>query len=105
MLTQRERQIAVAKDVLTGAVAASGAASAILGTRFARMAPDGAVPLRDGDHASGHASEKAQATKRALNALSWVQLGSALTLGLVQGGMAQVNFRRPPLKRVFRRTY
>jgi hypothetical protein len=37
--------------------------------------------------------------------LSRVQLASALALGLAQAGMAQVNYRRPPLKRVFRRTY
>ncbi|MGZ5321952.1 MAG: hypothetical protein ACXWFN_10945 [Solirubrobacterales bacterium] len=69
------------------------------------MAEDGAVPMRDGDHTSGHASESQARTKRALFALGRVQLASALTLGVVQAGMAQVNYRRPPLKRVLRRTY
>jgi hypothetical protein len=104
-LTERERRIATAKDVLTVVIAATGVASAALGMRFYRLGDDGAVPLRDGNHTSGHASEAADRTKRALSALSRIQLTSALTLGLVQAGMAQVNYRRPPLKRVFRRTY
>jgi hypothetical protein len=104
-LTERERKIAVAKDALTGVIATSGLASAVLGTRFYRMGEEGAVPLRDGGHPSGHASAEAARTKRVLSALSRVQLASALTLGFVQAGMAQVNYRRPPLKRVFRRTY
>jgi hypothetical protein len=104
-LTERERRIATAKDVLTGVIAVTGLASAALGTRFYGMADEGAVPMRDGDHVSGHASLEASRTKHALSALSRVQLIAALTLGLVQAGMAQTNYRRPPLKRVFRRTY
>jgi hypothetical protein len=104
-LTERERKIATAKDVLTGVIAATGLASAGLGMRFYQLADDGQVPMRDGDHTSGHASAEATRTKRVLSALSRVQLASALTLGVVQAGMAQVNYRRPPLKRVFRRTY
>jgi hypothetical protein len=104
-LTDRERRIAVAKDALTGVLATTGVASGVLGTRFYGMAEDGAVPLRDGDTPSGNASAEAARTKRILSTLSRVQLAAALTLGLVQAGMAQVNYRRPPLKRVFRRTY
>jgi hypothetical protein len=104
-LTERERRIATAKDALTGVIAVTGIASAALGTRFYEMGENGAVPMRDGDHASGQASVEATRTKRALSALSRIQLASALTLGVVQAGMAQVNYRRPPLKRVFRRTY
>ena len=105
MMTERERRIAVGKDLLTGLIAASGIASAVLGMRFNEMAEDGAVPLRDGSEASGHASTDAARTKRVLSGLSRIHLGSALALGLLQAGMAQANYRRPPLKRVFRRTY
>jgi hypothetical protein len=104
-LTERERRIARAKDVLTGVIAASGLASAGLGVRFYESADQGAVPMLDGDQTSGHASTRATRTKRILSALSRIQLASALTLGVVQAGMAQVNYRRPPLKRVLRRTY
>jgi hypothetical protein len=105
MMTERERRIAVGKDVLTGVIAATGIAAAALGMRFNSMAGDGAVPLRDGSEPSDHASARAARTKRALSGLSRIQLGSALALGLLQAGMAQVNYRRPPLRRVFRRTY
>ena len=104
-LTEQEHRIATAKDVLTGVIAVTGLASAALGMRFNEMADDGAVPMRDGDHTSGHASPAAARMKRALSTLGRIQLASALTLGVVQAGMAQVNYRRPPVKRVFRRTY
>lgn len=104
-LTERERRIATAKDALTGLIAVTGLASAALGMRFYEIADEGAVPMRDGDETSGNAPAAATRIKRTLSALSRVQLVSALTLGVVQAGMAQVNYRRPPLKRVFRRTY
>ena len=104
-MTERERRIATAKDVLTGVIATSGLASAALGMRFYELGDDGAVPMRDGDQTSGNAPRAATRMKRVLFALSRVQLASALTLGVVQAGMAQANYRRPPLKRVFRRTY
>src|SRR3954470_11592168 len=44
-LGARERRLALARDVLLGAVAATGLASAVEGVRFSRMAPEGAVPL------------------------------------------------------------
>jgi hypothetical protein len=86
-------------------IAVSGLASAALGMRFYELAEEGAVPMSDGDHTTPGAPAPAARTKRALWALSRVQLASALALGVVQAGMAQVNYRRPPLKRVFRRTY
>lgn len=104
-LTPRERRIALGKDVLTGAVAATGIAAGVTGMRFNEMAEDGAVPLSDGDHPSGRANEKQARTKRTLNFLGKANLASALSLGLLQAGMAQVNYRRPPLKRVLRRTF
>src|SRR5919112_5502329 len=51
-LSPEERRLARAKDVLVGVVAATGVASAVQGMRFAAKEPGGAVPLRDGDHAS-----------------------------------------------------
>ena len=44
-LSDAEKRLAVAKDVLVGVVAVSGLATAAQGVRFARQAPDGAVPL------------------------------------------------------------
>ena len=52
--------------------------------RFARKAPGGAVPLRDGDHAAPGASDDARRAKRRLNALGAASL-------LAEGGLVAVN--------------
>src|SRR4051795_9034003 len=56
-LGERERRLAVARDVLLGTVAVTGLATALEGIRFSRMAPGGAVPLDDGDHPAAGATE------------------------------------------------
>jgi hypothetical protein len=63
-LSPEERRLARAKDVVVGAVVATGLASAVQGMRFASKAPDAAVPLRDGDHAAAEASDEAWRAKR-----------------------------------------
>ena len=57
-LSPTERKLAYAKDALVGAVAVTGLASAAQGMRFAKQAPDGAVPLTDGDHAAPSATDQ-----------------------------------------------
>src|SRR3954451_12353371 len=44
-LGDRERRLAQARDVLLGAVAATGLATALEGVRFSKLAPEGGVPL------------------------------------------------------------
>src|SRR3954452_19350489 len=68
-LSPTERQLARAKDVMVGAVALTGLASAIEGMRFARVAPGGAVPLSDGDHPAPSASHQAKPLNPRPNAL------------------------------------
>jgi hypothetical protein len=102
-LSPAERNLARAKDVLVGVVAATGIATAAQGMRFARLAPDGAVPLRDGDHASPGASERAQRAKRRLNALGAASLAAEIGLAGVNAALAQRNFRQPPARRFLRR--
>jgi hypothetical protein len=79
-LSDDERRLAYAKDALVGLVAATGLATAAEGMRFARMAPDGAVPLRDGDHAAPAASKTARRAKRRVNVLSTANLLSEVAL-------------------------
>src|SRR4051794_38919017 len=55
-LGTREKRLAVARDVLLGAVTVSGLATALEGMRFSKMAPGGAVPLADGDTVASSAS-------------------------------------------------
>jgi hypothetical protein len=99
-LSPGERRLARAKDVLVGVVAAGGLATAAQGVRFARLAPEGAVPLRDGDHAAAGASERARRAKRRLNALGAVSLAAELGLVAVNAALNQQGFRRPPARRL-----
>ncbi|MBA3436495.1 MAG: hypothetical protein H0U14_00690, partial [Thermoleophilaceae bacterium] len=100
-----ERRLALAKDAAVGAVALTGIGSAATGMRFARTAPDGAVPMKTGDAPSKRADEEAQRLKKALNLLGTLHLASAITLASVNAALAQANFRRPPARRLLRRRF
>jgi hypothetical protein len=102
-LSDDERRLARAKDVLVGVVAAAGVASAVEGMRFARMAPGGAVPLADGDHTEPDATAGARRAKRRLNALGLVSLAAEGALVAVNAALNQQGFRRPPARRLLPR--
>jgi hypothetical protein len=102
-LSDAERRLARAKDVLVGAVAVTGFATALEGMRFARKAPGGAVPLADGDHAAPGASEDARRMKRRLNVLGLAGMASEVALVAVNSAPAQQGFRRPPARRLIPR--
>ena len=102
-LSPAERRLALAKDALVGVVAVTGAATAAQGVRFARSAPDGAVPLRDGDHAAPEATERSWRLKRRVNALGAISLAAEVGLVGVNAALNQRNFRRPPARRLFSR--
>jgi hypothetical protein len=103
-LGARERRLAVARDVLLGAVAATGLATAAEGVRFSRMAPDGAVPLTDGDHPAPCATPRQAQAKRRLNALGLATLVAEATLVGVNAAFSQESFRRPPARRLLSRS-
>jgi hypothetical protein len=98
-LSDAERRLAYAKDALVGLVAVTGLATAAEGMRFARMAPEGAVPLRDGDHAAPTADEPARRSKRRVSRLSTANLVCELALVSVNAALSQEGFRRPPARR------
>jgi hypothetical protein len=98
-LSPEERRLARAKDVLVGLVALTGVATAVEGVRFARSAPNGAVPLRDGDHTAVNASPESALRKRRLNVLGAASLAAEVALVSVNSALAQENFRRPPARR------
>jgi hypothetical protein len=102
-LSPDERRLAYAKDALVALVAATGLATAAEGMRFARMAPGGAVPLSDGDHAAPTAEEAAQRSKRRVNLLSTANLACEVALVSVNAALAQQGFRRPPARRLLPR--
>ena len=88
-LSGNERRLAVAKDVLVGVVAVSGVATGLEGMRFARQAPNGAVPLEDGEHTAAEATEAQRRSKRRVNALGLVSLGAELALVGVNAALGQ----------------
>ena len=99
-LSPAERRLARAKDVLVGVVTVAGLATAAQGIRFAGKAPRGAVPLRDGDHASAQAGDEARNAKRRVNALGAVSLAAEVGLVGVNAALNQQSFRRPPTRRL-----
>ncbi len=101
-LSPEERRLALAKDALVGLVAACGIAMGAEGMRFAKAAPDGAVPLEDGDHAAPSASEEAQKLKRRVNRLGALTMAAEVGLVAVNSALSQRNFRRPPMRRALR---
>jgi hypothetical protein len=102
-LSPGERRLARAKDVLVGVVAVTGLATAAEGMRFAKTAPGGAVPLRDGDHAADTASDASRRSKRRVSALGAVSLAAEAGLLAVNAALNQRNFRRPPARRLIPR--
>src|SRR5215213_10987007 len=91
-LSPPERRLARAKDVLVGVVALTGVATAVEGVRFARSAPNGAVPLRDGDHAAVNATPESALRKRRVNALGVASLVSEVALLSVNAALNQESF-------------
>jgi hypothetical protein len=104
-LNDRERTLATAKDVAVGAVALTGVASAIQGVRFARACPDGAVPMDDGTSTNADTPAGAVRQKRMLNILSAASVVSEVALAAINASLAQANFRRPPARRLLKRSY
>jgi hypothetical protein len=99
-LDPAERRLALAKDALVGVATVTGLATAAEGVRFSRLAPDGAVPLRDGDHAAAQATEQQRRAKRRVNVLGAVSLASEVGLVAVNAALNQRSFRRPPARRL-----
>lgn len=105
MLSGRERDLAVAKDVAVAAVAVTGIAAAVEGMRFAGTEPKGAVPLEDGDHTAVGAKAESARRKRRVSAVGVAHLLSAVGLAGINAALSQAGFRRPPARRLLRRNY
>ena len=103
--SSRERALARGKDAAVAAVAVTGVATALTGIRFARSAPDGAVPLEDGNTPAPETPADAARLKRRLNALGTANVAAVLSLVGVNAALAQANLRRPPARRLLRRRY
>lgn len=102
-LTPSERRLTHVKDGLVAGNFVTGLATAVAGTRFARQAPDGRVPLTDGDHVSAQATDQQASTKRLLNVLGVTAIATEAALVAVTAALDTEHERRAPLRRRFRR--
>ena len=98
-LDPTERRLARTKDVLVGLVGVTGVATAAQGIAFSRTAPEGAVPLEDGEHAGHEASERSKRAKRRINALGVASLAADTALVVVNAALEQRQHRRPAVRR------
>jgi hypothetical protein len=105
MLSESERRLARLKDASVLAVTVSGLASAVTGVAFGRMEPQGAVALVDGDETVSDAPAREARAKRLLTALGSIQLVASGALVTANAALAQAGFRRPPKRRLLRRSY
>jgi hypothetical protein len=99
-LSPAERRLSLAKDALVGLTTVTGLATAAEGVRFSKLAPEGAVPLRDGDHTAAQATDRQRRAKRRVNVLGAVSLASEVGLVAVNAALNQQGFRRPPARRL-----
>ncbi len=102
-LSPRERRLARAKDGFVAATVATGLATMVEGIRFSKLAPEGAVPLTDGDHTAPGATGRQARAKQRLNVLGVLSLGADLGLVAANAALSQENFRRPPARRLLSR--
>ena len=102
-LSARERTLARIKDGLVAAVTVTGLATAAEGVRFARQAPDGAVPIETGSEPAPETPVSAARSKRLLNVLGATGAAAEMALVAINAGLAQENYRRPPARRALRR--
>lgn len=103
-LTASERRLTYVKDGLVAGNFVTGLATAVVGIRFAKQAPDGRVPLADGDHVAAQATDQQASTKRLLNVLGVAAIATEAALVGVTAALDTEHERRAPLRwRVRRR--
>ncbi|HLM49850.1 MAG TPA: hypothetical protein VK279_04820 [Solirubrobacteraceae bacterium] len=105
LLSDPERALARVKDALVVTVAVTGLAAAVEGVRFGQSAPDGAVPLADGDDPLPETPARAARLKRVLRTVGAANLAAEAALVGVNAALSQAGFRRPPARRWLKRRF
>lgn len=98
-LSGRERTLALMKDGLMATSVVSGILNGIQGTRLAKMAPDGAVPVETGTEPAPETPPQAAKIQKSLGTLGTLNIASGAALVAVNGVLAQTDHSRPPLRR------
>jgi hypothetical protein len=98
-LSGRERTLALMKDGLMATSVVTGILNGVQGTRLAKMAPDGAVPVETGTEPAPETPPQAAKIQKSLGTLGTLNIASGAALVAVNGVLAQTDHSRPPLRR------
>ena len=98
-MTDTEQTLALVKDALVATAVVTGVASGLQGGRFAKQAPEGAVPVEDGTTPAAETPPPAAKIQRSLGVLGNVNIATGVALAAVNAMLAQQSYSRPPLKR------
>jgi len=77
----------------------SGILNGVQGSRLAKLAPDGAVPVETGTEPAPETPPQAVRIQRSLGMLGTLNIASGAALVAVNGMLAQTIHSRPPLRR------
>ena len=102
-MSDRERGLSKAKDVLMGIAVTTGVANGALGARLAKSAPEGAVPVETGTQPAPETPRKAARVQRALGVLGTCNIATGVALVAVNAVLAQENYSRPTARRALTR--
>ncbi len=102
-MSDRERDLSKAKDVLVGIAVTSGVANGALGAKLAKSAPDGAVPVETGTQPALQTPPSAAGVQRALGVLGTLNIAAGVALVAVNAVLAQENYSRPTARRALTR--
>ena len=102
-LCERERALVGARDAAVGTVAVTGVVAGIRGMRFAKMEPEGAIPMHDGSAAGTGASAGESRAKRRLDLLGAVHLAAAMSLLGLNAAVSRAQLAPRPRRRRLRR--
>ena len=102
-MSERERQLSKAKDVLMGIAVSSGVVNGALGAKLAKSAPEGAVPIETGTQPAPETPRPAAGVQRALGVLGTLNIASGVALVAVNAVLAQENYSRPTARRALTR--
>ena len=102
-LSERERPLVRAMDVLTVTGVVTGVLSAIQGARLAKQAPGGAVPVETGTRPAADTPPAARRIQRSIDVIGLVNLLSGIGLVASTGLFWRSAVSRPPARRALRR--
>jgi len=102
-LSEREKPLVRAMDVLTAAGVVTGVLNGVQGARLARQAPDGAVPIQTGLRPAPETPRQARHIQRSLSVLGPINLLCGIGLVASTGLFWRSAVSRPPMRRALRR--